>query len=141
MLSPLGQSPFRKAKGKFPLGGQSIIPLFQAGKATKDNGPERVCPAEKEGGAGGAGLGQEAWKIPFDPPYLWRASLLIWPVRPFVTAFPGAPQSKHNQVYVLTALLYCVCSFQQRERAGGSTLKKSPSLIRMLTIKMHVTMH
>lgn len=62
MLSHLGQSPFRKAKGKGPRGGQSITSsFFRQERQTKvNNGPERMRPAEKEGGAGGAGPGQEA---------------------------------------------------------------------------------
>lgn len=59
-VSPAGQSPSRKVKVKGVWVGQSIMTnrewvhflLFRKEMQTKmDNGPERVHPAEKEGGA------------------------------------------------------------------------------------------
>lgn len=63
-ISPVGQNPSRKVKVKGIWGGWNIMTnrdwahflLFRQEKQTKmDNGLERVCPAEKEGGARGAG--------------------------------------------------------------------------------------
>lgn len=108
-----------------PLEGRVSLPLFQAGKADKRQWT-RVCPAEKEGGAGGAGLGQEAWKIPFDPLRL-EGKLAYLASEAFCYSISGAPQSKHNQVYVLTALLYRVCSFQiERKGRCWPTLRSHP---------------
>lgn len=103
---------------------ESHFLLFRQERQTKvDNGPERVCPAEKGEEREELARGRMPRKIPFDPPYLWRASFLFWPVGLFV-AFPGTPQSKHSQVCVLTAPLCCVRSFQQREGQAGQQPSK-----------------
>ena len=117
-----------RPRGKVPGEGRVSLPLFSGRKGRqKWTMDQRGCVQQRRREEPEElAQGRRHRKIPFDPPYLWRASLLIWPVGLFVAAFPGAPQSKHNQACVLTALLYCVCSFQQRERAGGSTLRSHP---------------
>lgn len=108
-----------------------------------DNGPERVHPAETEEGAWGA----SPWcsrpqKIPFDAPYLWRASFLFWPAGPFVAAFPGSSQSK--QPNILTALFlklhFAVSAPPSWETGRQVNPQRSTPLIRRLTIRAHITM-
>lgn len=134
MFSPAGQSPSR-VKGAWAGGGGMLnimtvrvwahFFLFRQERQTRvDNRPERVHPAGKEGGVLGAGpWGSRPWKIPFDPPYLWRTSFLCWPAGPFVAALPGTPQSKHSQACVLTAPLCCIRFSQQGEGQAGQALR------------------
>lgn len=117
--------------------------LFGQERQTKvDNGPERLHPVEKEGRAGGAGLwGSRPWKIPFDPPYLWRASLLFLACGTFLLQHFLKPP-KVNTAKSLFLQLHPAMSAPPSRKRGGrvSPQRSTPPLIRMLTRRARITM-
>lgn len=115
-----------RPRGKVPGEGRVPLPLFQAGKADKSGQWTREGASSREGGRS-----RRSWpragglrRFPLIPLISGGQACLFGQWGLLLQHFLEPP--KVNTTKSVFLQLYCVCSFQQRERAGGSTLRSHP---------------